>query len=93
MRARFIIAAMLFILTFGGIGFSLGLAGIYCKQLFNSQSVPLICADEQPGASTLFKVTMNVSEWILLFGVPTTITVTYARFGWPRMRREPSQKE
>jgi hypothetical protein len=90
MKTRLIIAVMLFILIFGGIGFCFGLAGIYCKQLF-SGNVPLICIDEQPDTPVLLIGALDLLGWILLISVPTTTAVLYARFGWPRIPNKHSE--
>lgn len=84
MKTRLVIAVILFVITFVAVVISFAGIGMYCKQSFYLQEVPLVCADVQPGASSAVKLTHTALSWILLFGLPTLFALLYVHFGWPK---------
>lgn len=88
MKTRLIIAASLFVISFVAVVISFAGIGMYCKQSFYGQNVPFVCADVQPYASPMTKLTYTVASWLLLIGLPTLIALLYVHFGWPKVREQ-----
>lgn len=86
MKVRLIIAACLFVVTLIAVAVAFAGVGVHCSRSFYMQDVPLVCADVQPGASSLIKITYDILSWILLLGLPTLPALLYAHFGWPRSK-------